>query len=67
MPMHPRAFAALADDVAAVFERHRVPVWLDDARQALEAALWGFVHPDLGGTAADPYRDLHGCHDDEGE
>jgi hypothetical protein len=65
--MHPRAFAALADDVAAVCERHRVPVWLDDTRQALEAALWGFVHPDLAGTAADPYRHLYGCTDDAEE
>ncbi|RFS84125.1 hypothetical protein D0T12_18370 [Actinomadura spongiicola] len=66
LPMHHRAFAAFADDIVAVCERHGIPVWLDDTRRDLEATLWWFVHPDLAGTATDPYRDLCDYHD-EGE
>lgn len=54
--MPDRAFAALAGEVAEVCDRHGVAVHLDADRERLESALWGFIHPDLAGTDADPYH-----------
>jgi len=52
--MPDREFGALADDVAAICQRHRVPVWSDEDRDRLDAALWRFIHPDLAGGPAGP-------------
>jgi hypothetical protein len=54
--MRARDFGALADDMAAICDRHGVPAWAEDDRNRLEAALWRFIHPDLAGGPADPYR-----------
>jgi hypothetical protein len=61
-PMRQATFHALTEQVAAVCERHGVSVWLERDRQRLNAALWAVVHPDLAGTAADPY---HGPDEDD--
>ena len=55
-PMRARELADLTDEVAATCQRYGVPVWTEDDRDRLEAALWRFIHPDLAGTPADPYQ-----------
>ena len=56
-PMRPREFAQLADEVAVTCQRYGVRAWSEDDRDRLAAALWRFIHPELGGTPADPYTD----------
>jgi hypothetical protein len=56
-PMRPRDFPELADEVAAACQRYGVRAWPEHDRDRLAAALWGFIHPDLAGTRADPYTD----------
>lgn len=59
-PMRAREFTDLADQVADACQGYGVPVWSEDDRDRLEAALWRFIHPDLAGTSADPYADHAG-------
>ena len=54
--MRARELADLTDEVAATCQRYGVPVWTEDDRDRLEAALWRFVHPDLADGPADPYE-----------
>ncbi|WP_067812654.1 hypothetical protein [Actinomadura kijaniata] len=58
LPMRPNAFADLADQVAQVLDEHGIAVYFTDDRQALDQALWEFIHPDLADSAANPYA---GC------
>jgi hypothetical protein len=51
-----RAFTAFVGEVAAVCDRYGIGAHFDRDTSRLEQALWGFVHPDLVGTAADPYQ-----------
>jgi hypothetical protein len=56
-PMRPGEFADLAEEVAAVCERHGVRACSEDDQDRLGAALWRFIHPDLAHGPADPYHD----------
>ena len=56
-PMPRREFDALAGEVAAVCRRYGVDAWDPGDVDRLDAALWRFIHPDLDGTAADPFDD----------
>lgn len=55
LPMRPRDFAELADEVAATCQGYGVRAWSEDERDRLAAALWRFIHPDLAHGRADPY------------
>ena len=56
--MPAREFAALAAEVTAACGRYGVPAWTEHDQDQITAALWRGIHPDLAGTAADPYVNL---------